>query len=475
MSEPTREKQDQAGEPSRGLWGTLERAVDQERPVHMDLWQSLKERLDVSQKKPRRIPRAEVAVQSTARGEEVYVLRSPVANTYLKLDGRDYFLWEQMDGEHSIRDLAVAYFARYGAFPFDRLMQLLAQLKAGSFLEEKTLDVFEAVSRRFDARSLAVRLQHFSQTATQKEFSLKRADAFFDSLYRRVGRLLFTRPARTVYWVMAPTGLVLFLWLLFSGAYPLFSSAGSYGLGLVILMLANYVMILFHECGHAMAIKNYGRRVPKAGMLFYFGSPAFFVDATDAWMIPKRGRLIVSFAGPFATVLTGSLLAIAIAVFPSFAWNPVLFQLAFVCYFSAVMNLLPLLECDGYYVLMDWIEIPMLRKKSLAFVKEKLLGKLKGRSPFNREEKILSVFGLLSALSTAIILFFAIYMWQSRLAAMLRDLASGRDPVSTLLAGGLAILVGAPLIFGLLIRGLLLIAALAERARKLPLLARFGR
>ncbi|MCZ7574730.1 MAG: M50 family metallopeptidase [Ardenticatenaceae bacterium] len=466
MITPLRD-QDQRGESDRGLWTSLEQAVGQDRPITVDLWQSLKGRLDFSQKKPRRIAGVEVAFQPSSQGEGTYVLKSPVPNSYLKLDARDYFLWEQMDGEHSIRDLAVAYFTKYGAFPFERLMRLLAQLKASCLLEEKLLDVFGAATAHFNARRLAYRLQRFAETATQKEFSLKNADAFFDALFKRAGWLFFTRPARFLYAVLTPAGLALFLWLLLGGAYPLFSSAGSYGLGLLVLMLANYVMIFFHECGHALAIKNYGRHVPKAGILLYFGGLAPFVDATDTWMAPKRARIVVSFAGPLATILFGNLMALSIALYSAFSLNPVLFQVAFVCYFGAFMNLLPLLECDGYFVLMDLLEIPMLRKKALAFLKESVVDKLKARSPFNREEKILASFGLLSAVSTGLIVVFAVYMWQSRVMAMLGELASGRDPLSTVLAGGLMILVGAPLVLGLGIRGLLLAGNLADRARRM--------
>jgi putative peptide zinc metalloprotease protein len=146
--------------------------------------------------------------------------------------------------------------------------------------------------------------------------------------------------------------------------------------------------------------------------------------------------------------------------------NPILFQSVFMGIFGALMNLLPMLECDGYYILMDWIEIPMLRKKSLAFLKE-VLGKLFARHRFNREEKILTVFGVVTATSTGLIMAFAIYLWQSRVTAMLGELASGNDPVSTILAGALAIIVGAPLILGLGIRAILLVGAMIERAQRI--------
>jgi putative peptide zinc metalloprotease protein len=456
MNEAFQNMSDQEKKNSGGLWTTLERAVEQEQQPVLDLWETLQERMDLSKRKPKHIAYAEVASHQTAREGEYYVLKNPETDTYLKLDARDYFLWELMDGEHSIRDLAVAYFVKFGAFPFDRLGQLVAQLKMNHLLVEKPVHVFGAIAHHFAAQTLAYRLKQFSETSTQKEFSLKNADRFFDTLYRRGGWLFFTQPARILYGVLTVVGLAFFIRELLAGTYPLLSMAGSYGLGLIALMLLNYVMTFFHECGHALTCKSYGRKVPKGGLLFYMGSPAFFVETTDIWMEPKQARIVVSLAGPFTTVLMGSLFATFVGVFPSFPLNPILFQAAFVGYLSALMNMNPLLELDGYYILMDWLEIPLLRTKAFAFVREKLLAKLfKERGKFSREERIFTVFGILAAVWTGLAVVLSIYLWQSRIATMVQDLLSGRDILSLLLIGGLVILSGATLILGLIIKALL--------------------
>ena len=110
MDQRSQEIQEHEKRADAGLWTTLEQAVEQEREPTSDLWETLRERLDLSKSKPRRIAHVEVA-HRTARGEEYYVLKHLEGDTYLRLDARDYFLWELMDGQHSIRDLAVAYFA----------------------------------------------------------------------------------------------------------------------------------------------------------------------------------------------------------------------------------------------------------------------------------------------------------------------------------------------------------------------------
>jgi putative peptide zinc metalloprotease protein len=131
------------------------------------------------------------------------------------------------------------------------------------------------------------------------------------------------------------------------------------------------------------------------------------------------------------------------------------------------MNLAPFLELDGYFLLMDWLEIPLLRIKSVAFVRERLLRKLvKERSAFSREERIFAVYGLLAAIWTALTMLLTVYLWQSQLQVMIRDVLSGRDILAAVLVGGLALMAGIPLILGLAIKAALLVDQGLARMRR---------
>ena len=460
-----------AGEPSagagRGLWDTLAESIEAAPKPATNLWASLEDRLDFSRRKPRRAPQVEVVRQVAAKGTEYYTLRNTQANTYLKIDAQDYFLWQHLDGEHSIRDLAVAYFAAYRAFPFDRLAQLVGQLQAKRMLDERPVHVLGGIALRLEERTLAYRLQRFAETSMQKEFSLRNVDGIFAAIYRGLARPLFTRPGLLLSGLVAIAGLALFIRLLLAGTYPLMQTAGSYGLGLLVLLLANYVMIFFHECGHALTCKHYGRTILKGGFLFYYGSPAFFVDTTDIWMAPRAARIATSFAGVAADLTVGGMVIVAIALFPDLPVNAVLFQVAAVGYLGVLLNLAPFMELDGYFILMDWLEIPLLRKKSLAFVRKRLAGKLlRERTPFSRQERIFSIYGFLTGAFTALSVLLTIYLWQSQVRGLIDTVFSGQDILSAVLVGGLVILAGIPLILGLLVRAALLIGAGAARLRE---------
>ena len=148
-------------------------------------------------------------------------------------------------------------------------------------------------------------------------------------------------------------------------------------------------MVAVHEAAHAFATKHFGRKVRRGGLLIYFGSPAFFVDTMDIWMEPKKSRIAVSAAGPYSDLLVGSLCMLIIAGtgFADTTLNSVIFKVAIWAFvFGALTNLNPLLEWDGYFILMDWLEIPMLRKRSLDFVRRNMMNKIFLREAFTREQ-----------------------------------------------------------------------------------------
>src|SRR5207248_779876 len=72
-----------------------------------------------------------------------------------------------------------------------------------------------------------------------------------------------------------------------------FSLSGqSLAIGFLVLMALNYFTVFVHEMGHALVVVHYGRRLPTAGFQIYFGTPAFFVESSDALMLERKQRML---------------------------------------------------------------------------------------------------------------------------------------------------------------------------------------
>lgn len=452
---------DVSEEEPQGLWGLLEeqtarnlpRSCREKAEGEFDVWRSLQTRLDLSRQRPKRIAEYEVAHLGAGSDHEYHVMKNPAAHTYLKCTPQDFFLWEMMDGQHTVRDMAVAYFAEFGSFPFKRLVNLIGLLGEASFLEEKPVRVLDTISRRFEGRSWAQRLNRWSDALMHHEFRLPNPDAFFDGLYGRGGWIFFSPIAQALYVPLTLIGLILFLGEYYIGNYSPLKTGGSYGLGILLLLVIGSLVAFSHECAHGLACKHWGREVLGTGAMLYYGSPAFFVDTSDVWLASKGARTTVSWAGPFSTVLIASVCSTVVALLRDSPASSFLFQVAFACYYNALVNLNPLLELDGYYILMDYLEIPRLRQKALDFARRELPNRLfRERGTFSREELIFTIFGLLSALWTATALVLGLRFVKGHLKVMLDELQTGKDTLSIIVVGIIMLIYGLPLVGGLILK-----------------------
>ena len=265
-------------------------------------------------------------------------------------------------------------------------------------------------------------------------------------LWGSVGWLLLARPALVLYGLVAVGGpLVLLISHHLAEIRPvnLFAPRGIE----MVLLLALFVPLLIftHEMAHALVCKSFGRDVRRGGVALYFGIPAFFVDTTDIWLENRGRRIAVSAAGLVSDLTIGGACALLALALPAGAVATVLF-LASIAYFSFLLNLVPLLELDGYYVLVDLLEMPMLRPRSFAFVREHLLGKLRRGERFDRRELLFTGYGLLAGLFSVLMFFYAVRLLEVSLTGLIDALASGGSWLLALLALLLLIRLGIPLL-----------------------------
>ncbi len=436
------------------MWNQITDAVRQP-PRRTGLWAWLAAKVDLAQYRPQAAPGVEVSHLQGREGA-YYVIKNPAAKTYYRLNDKDFFLWQQMDGTKSVKDLVIAFFTAYGSFAFPRVAALVQGLKTNRLLSDQPAGVYQATHRQLEQRRPDHWLNALWEAFVQRPFAIDGLDGIIGGVYRRGAWLFYTRIAQILFLLISIVGLVAFVRLMAAGGHSLVRSGGSVLYGIIGLLIANIVVIFVHEMGHALTVKRYGREVRRAGFMIYFGMPAFFVDTTDIWMEAKRGRLAVTWAGPYVNLVGSGLAAIVLMLWPGMNGADFLFQFAFLGYLIVFVNLNPLLQLDGYYLLMDWLEIPLLRYKSLSFLREGLPKKFRrpvpetpGRtrftlpslSAFSREERIFAVFGLLSAIWSVYAIYLAGSFWQRQLASSVNALLQQGNDVGRLTAalGGVAI------------------------------------
>jgi putative peptide zinc metalloprotease protein len=376
------------------------------------------ERLNPAKARPMLRGRIESAHLTSARGVEYVMLRSPDRSRacYLRLTPEEWALAELMDGSRTVARL-VAEFARIsGKLAPDQVTRVVADLAGNRMLVELPVDAFRPLER-VRRRPWPLRLGAAMLAVIQgRRIVVADVDRLVGVLYRAGGRLLFTRPVAVLLALVAIAGMGAFCWTWARGDQSVFLTGDSYALGAALLLGLNVFALACHELGHALAAKHAGRRVPMAGFLIYFGIPSVFVDTTDVWMAGRRARLLTTAAGPAAgLVLAGTTQLIALA-YPALA--PLAFKLAFAWYLNALFNLNPFMALDGYYLLMDAVEVPNLRARGLAWVSARVRRRPPRFKQLDREGRLIAIYGMLAMVWLVIAANLAYRIYVDRVAGL---------------------------------------------------------
>ena len=408
-----------------GIWDEIEDETLMVARTKDVLWQSPKIR-DTGKFKPMRAVGWALKQLETAKGETYWVLKNLRKDAYLRLTEQQVYLWNSMDGSHTVQDLAVCMFLEYKTLSVDSLISFVEQLHVNGFLVSEKVDVYKSVGQRLSRYSPKYWLQRIGQFFLQSEFSLKGIDQFYSAMYKLGGRLLFTRPVMILITLVSLAGLPAFIYITLQGEYSFLQGAGdSLGMGLIGLLITQTIAIFTHESAHALTTKHFGRKVKRGGVGLYMGMLVFFMDTTDIWMEPRKPRLAVTWAGPFSGFFLGSIASLALLIIPTSTLTGMAYQFATLCYFMSIINLNPLLKLDGYFLLMDWMEIPMLRERSFSFIRKELWPKLTKRDKFSSEERVFTIFGILAAVWTVIFVIMMVKLYGVKLLNFLLESLSG--------------------------------------------------
>jgi len=386
------------------------------------IWRHLRERLNPANYRAHRDPVAESFTVADPGRPRYVVLKHPHALVYLRLNDEEEFLWNQMDGSRAVKDLIIAHFTKFGTLAFGRIGAFVSYLRFRSFLRDKPGDVLGYLLQRLSARRPLVMWQRAISYLLGRVFVIRGIDPVIDRVYRGGGWILYTRPMLALYALVAVIGGMLFFRQVAGGQFNVLEAGGSRAKGLGLLFILNYLAIFVHEMAHALTCRHYGAKVNGGGVLLFFGLPAFFMDTTDIWTKPRRARLMTSWAGPYSGLILAGACSLLIAAFPSVPAAANLHRLAFIWVLVLMFNLIPFVELDGYYMLVDWLDIPRLRPRALSFVTRDLWRKLWRREPITSLERLFTWFGIGSVVITALLVTMGLAFWQRRLSVAWREM-----------------------------------------------------
>ncbi|KQV09065.1 peptidase M50 [Devosia sp. Root105] len=298
-----------------------------------------------------------------------YVLEDQQNGKFHRLSSAANLAVALMDGRRSMEQIWDMVGQKAGDDPptQDEMILLLSQLHAADLLQTELPPDFTELAER-SAKTARSNVMSRLKNPLALRMPLWDPDRFLEATAWLV------RPIFTVYGLLAWIALVIsglvvvaLNWgALQAAAGGQLMSAGN----LAMIALAYPVVKALHEAGHAYAAKVFGGHVHEFGLMLLILVPAPYVDATAATAFASKWqRIVVSGAG----IMVEFGLAALAAIFWASAEPGLAREIAFsVMLIGGVSTLLfngnPLLRFDGYYVFMDWLEIPNLATRANRYV-----------------------------------------------------------------------------------------------------------
>ena len=323
----------------------------------------------------------EIAEHRRKSHESAYTIRNNKNGAYVKLGQRSFDFLRLMNGETRIEDIVERLFDHDDEKDSHRILQFLSLL----YIKEIILAV--------SGEDEVILQRHLGESHTSPECFLSwlggrffrtriafDADRCVTGLHDVLGRYLFNKVSVFAILLTSLVGIVLFALQLNEirvSAGDLLKVKGSYVLGLPLVYIGALVVMILHECGHALTCKHFGRKVGAMGLMLYYGFPCFFTDVTDAWMLPKREQVLVDGAGLIVNMFIGAAFSIAAFSFSSAEMHAICLKGALLNFLAVALNLVPFLKYEGYYVIADLLDTPNLREEA---VKVLLSGDCWGRA-----------------------------------------------------------------------------------------------
>ena len=341
-------------------------------------------------------------------GEAVYIVRHPETQRFYRFRETEHAVLQLLDGSSTLEEIA----ERFASGGSGRSLSAAAVEAFVTSLRDLDL-----VERSLGERRLAL-YERLRLQRTRRRSRIKSVLFLQKKIYDP--DRLFERLLNLFWFLWTPHFVVVSLLLLLGAAVVVGLEWSAFAAGFrafvvdlsdleragpnYIFMLGTWMwMTLIHEACHGITCKRFGGEVHDVGvLLFYLQFPGCYCNVNDAWSFSSRAqRVWVTLAGGYS--------GIVLAALGVFAWwatpqgSPVhrhAYAVIVIGFLGNVLsNFNPLVRFDGYYMLVDLVEVPNLQVNSFKFVgswfRRRLLRVPEDpMSVSRRERRVLAVYGV---------------------------------------------------------------------------------
>ncbi len=312
-------------------------------------------------------------IRQVQSGEVTYVVKDPVALKYYRFGQLEYAVIKCVDGSRDHDQIAQCLAAETGVtLTASMVGEFIESVKKMGLLErsasEKSLVLLERLRKE---RKLKADTE--GRDVLYMRFPAFDPDQFYNRLIKRIG-FFWSRQFVTCCLVLFSLAAIIIIsnWqVIGSGLAQLYSFEDKGASDIIMFIAVLFTVIVFHENGHGLTCKRYGGEVHELGFMLIYFMPAFYANVTDAWTFEtKAAKLWVTFAGAFVELIICSI-ATFVWYFstPGYFLHDLAFTFMLIAGLSSILiNMNPLIKLDGYFALVDYLEIPNLSDDASKYV-----------------------------------------------------------------------------------------------------------
>ncbi len=314
------------------------------------------------------------ARQQRYQGRTYWVVKEPVGLNYYRFHEEEYAILCMLDGHTSLEQIKEEFEQRFTPqkVTFHDLQQFVGMLHRSGLVIS-------------NAPRQGIQLRKRRDQKKRREW-MGRLSNVFAVRWRGIDpERLLNRIYPYTKWFFHPVTVVLVLALalaalllvtvqfdVFRSRLPSFQQFFFGYKNWLYLIAVMGVAKVLHEFGHGLSCKHFGGECHEMGFMLLVFTPALYCNVSDSWMLPNKWhRVFIGAAGMYVEIFLAS-----VATFlwwfsdPETLVNQLALRVVFICSVSTILfNGNPLLRFDGYYILMDILEIPNLRQKSTEILK----------------------------------------------------------------------------------------------------------
>lgn len=306
------------------------------------------------------------------QGTGYWVVKEPVGLQYYRFHDEEYFILNMLDGHVSLQQIKDGFEQRFAPqkITFGDLQQFIGMLHRSGLVISNAPGQGKALRERGKTKKRKEIFGKFTNIFAIR-FRGFDPERILNAILPWFG-WLFTVPALIVFSLFFLSA-VLLLGSQYETVYARLPSFQQFFAAdrWLYLALTMAVVKVLHEFGHGLSCKKFGGECHEIGFMLLVFTPCLYCNVSDSWMLPNKWKRVwIGAAGIYVELILAS--------FAAYIWyfsepgllNDLCLNMMFLNLVSTVLvNGNPLLRFDGYYILMDALEIPNLRQKATEVLK----------------------------------------------------------------------------------------------------------